>query len=205
MSYYISYDTIDQFTPETVHSDVVHNAPHNRLLNNDATLDTALYGVASRVTILENVVPPVVVLSTLVRITPVLIYKLAYTPALWHPGLPILAYKEYPAAENWANVNSYVTHSYTGAIPLTARSVFLNIGIISASQKSGFMNLRSVSPSTLFPEDTVCESISRSNNDDSAADNVTIEMPYEPSRQFQSYCGVSNYAWFSIALVGYRT
>lgn len=203
MALTLTYTSVPQFIPTTVHTAAVHNEPHDKLISNDNQIAAYVNALEATVASIEATVTAQA--STLVRITPVLIYRLAYTGALWFIASPILSYKEYPAAENWAFVSTYVTHSYPAAIPVTAKSIFLNIGIISASQKSGFMNLRSLAPSTLFPEDTVCESISRANNDDSAADNVTIEMPYEPTRLFQSYCGVSSYAWFSIAAVGYRT
>ena len=38
MALTLPYTSIDQFVPTTVHSDVAHNAPHNRLIANDIAI-----------------------------------------------------------------------------------------------------------------------------------------------------------------------
>jgi len=54
MSYYITYSSLDQFIAGTPHSAAVHNAPHNRLLQNDKDLDDQLGSISSNVSSLNS-------------------------------------------------------------------------------------------------------------------------------------------------------
>lgn len=54
MGYYITYDSITQFAPGTVHSDTAHNTPHNNLVGNDGQLDAALYAANNTIASLQS-------------------------------------------------------------------------------------------------------------------------------------------------------
>jgi hypothetical protein len=204
MSYYITYSSLDQFVPATVHTADVHNTPHNRLLNNDVTLDTALYGVASRVTTLENVAPPTYVTPTLYSISPVLLYRantFDMTYDLIYPPL-------YRYAVGGGPINTTLSLSYPGSIPVNARSIIIMChGTVyggSGGAGHGWIDLSS----SLFPSKTVLH-VNGGTNGDTNSNDVQVEMPYESSRAFSSYnyaidVGQGSHAFFIFA-VGYRT
>jgi hypothetical protein len=59
MALILPYPTYAAFTSVTIHSADIHNTPHTGFMNNDVYLAGQVDGVASRVTVLENVPPPV--------------------------------------------------------------------------------------------------------------------------------------------------
>ena len=212
MSYYISYDSLDQFTPVTVHSDTVHNTPHNRLIVNDVALDNQLYSVSSSVSTLQSQVAALQAqpLPTLTMITPTLIYRVNNHVTTGSVG----GIYYFPPEMRFANsasyasyINTYQSHAYPWIIPSSGvRSVVLRCWTVMSAPGGGnaaWMSLRSTTGS-LFPEQGITSAWGGGNGDSNTV-AVDVEMPYEPSRQITSYCAGYNTIGHFIFAVGYRS
>lgn len=215
MSYYITYDTLDKlthFTPTTVHSDTNHNTPHERLVTNDNVLDAQLGSISSSVAALQSQVAALQAqpLPTLVSITPTLIYRVNNLDTTGIIGGVYYFPPEYrytASASYTSLINTYQTHSYPASIPVSGvRSVVLRCCSAMFGPGGGnaaWISLRSAYGG-LFPEQGITSAPGGTNGDINTA-MMDVEMPYESTRQFVSYCaGYNAYANFIFA-VGYRS
>lgn len=181
--------TIDEFSAASIHDSDTHNNPHSKLLANDVDLDSRLQSLEAGL--------------ALTRITPTLVYKMSSSYSTGTSGIP----SEYQntSSTNVGNNGTWQSHSYPVAIPTPCSSVLIKCVAFTGNSSRAYIRLRSVTPSTTFPDDIIVFSWSPANSDDSASDSMTVEMPYNSARTFESYClGVSSYVCIIFA-VGYRS
>lgn len=184
---------VDVFSPSTVHTDAHHNNPHAKLLQNDIELKAAVDGISGG--------------GVLTRIPMREVYRInnvAFSAANMPPEFVTAG------SVNMGNNGTWQTHSYDDGIvvppyiiPTPAISVIMQIFIGTSSSSAAYARFKTAS---LFPDAVVAESYSRANSDDTCANTVLIEMPYETARTFQSYCHIKAGSGACILfVVGYRS
>lgn len=178
--------TVDEFIPSTVHNDVNHNNPHAKLLANDAAIKAAVDAISGG--------------GVLTRLAMAEIYRInnvAFSAA----NMPTEFVTS--GSVNMGNNGTWQTHAYPGSIPTPVISVIMQCFIATSSSSSAYARFKTAS---LFPDAVVAHSYSRANSDDTCGNTVLIEMPYETSRTFQSFCHIKVGSGAIILFaVGYRS
>ena len=204
MALTLPYPTYTSFTAQTVHSYTEHNTPHAGLLSNDAYLaaqidatNTAVAGITSAS-------------HSLLWIPPLLMYSFGSGATGTANGRP----SEFTlvGATNTGHRGLWQTVSYpsTGYIAASGvASLIMTVSVQTASHQQAYIRLCPLASGSTTSQ-LAAYAMSTSNDDDSASDTNTFEMPYFSARQFSVYWNWNkpsgeNYYWGFVSIVGYRT